>query len=355
MKCFIALLLACALPCSAAAQTGSTKIGWEIEGVGGVSISRLPSTGDAALPPAGATITTTSVLFPSRAVPSWFFGDGAELLNGVNTRFGVAQIVPLDPALGAVGLNASTGATFGVRLRRGLTPHWTLEAALDVMRGSANITDDLIAAAETTRASFETAFAGLLGSSPLFVNPQISATMTRPSGASRDIAITGAAVRSFGTSSFQPYVTLGGGLLTSAGDATLTLKGRYQFSIAGEVPIDESDTLTVRATQERTLVALVGGGVRHDLSARLGLRIDARALIGAQGSRLLVDGTPDIAIGTPADFIESFTNPAIQFSNNPSTGRRSSLGEPNLDGFAVFTGTGTQVRTIITGGIYFKF
>jgi hypothetical protein len=121
------------------------------------------------------------------------------------------------------------------------------------------------------------------------------------------------------------------------------------------VPIDESDTLTVRATQERTLVALVGGGVRHDLSARLGLRIDARALIGAQGSRLLIDGTPDIATGTPADFIESFTNPAIQFSNNSSTGRRSSLGEPNLDGFAAFSGTGTQVRTIITGGIYFKF
>ncbi|HEX5215046.1 MAG TPA: hypothetical protein VFV98_06255 [Vicinamibacterales bacterium] len=357
MKCSIALLLACALPVSAAAQTAATKttIGWEIEGVGGVSIARLPSTGDAALPPPGATITTTSVLFPSRAVPSWFFGDGAELLNGVNARFGVAPIVPLDPALGAVGLNASTGPTFGVRLRRGLTPQWTLEAALDVMRGSADITDELLAAAETTRASFETAFAGLLGSSPLLVNPQISATMTSPSGASRDIAITGALVRGFGTGAFQPYVTLGGGLLTSAGDATLTLTGRYQFSIAGEVPIDESDTLTVRAMQRRTLVALVGGGVRHDLSARLGLRIDARALIGGQGSQLVVDATPGIATGTPADFIESFTNPAIQFSNNASTGRRSSLGEPNLDGFAVFSGTGIQVRTIITGGIYFKF
>lgn len=355
MKCFIALLVVCALPASAAAQTTPAKIGWEIEGVGGVSISHLPATGDAALPPPGATITTTSVLFPSRAVPSWFFGDGAELLNGVNTRFGVAHIAPLDPALGAVGLNASTGPTFGVRLRRGLAPHWALEAALDVMRGSADITDDLIAAAETTRASFETAFAGLLGSSPLFVNPQISATMTQPSGASRDIAITGALVRSFGASRFQPYVTLGGGLLTSAGDATLTLTGRYQFSIAGEVPINETDTLTVRATQKRTLVGLVGGGLRRDLSARLGLRIDARALIGGQGSQLLVDATPDIAVGTPADFIESFTNPAIQFSNNTSTGRRSSLGEPNLDGFAVFSGTGIQVRTIVTGGIFFKF
>ena len=356
MKFLAALLVLCILPASAAAQTASAQISWEIEGVGGVSIPRLPAGGDAALPPPGATITTTSVLFPSRAVPSWFFGDGAALLNGVNGRFGVTPITPLDAALGAVGLNSSTGPAFGVRLRRGLTRNWTLEAGLDVLRGSADITDELIVAAEATRASFESAFGALFGTSSLLVNPQVSATVSPPSGSSRDIAVTGALVRSFGTiGAFQPYVTLGGGLLTSTGDATLTLRGRYQFSIAGEVPIDESDTLTIRATQDQTFVALVGGGVRRDLSPRLGFRLDARALIGAQGSRLLVDATPEIAQGSPADFIESLTNPAIQFSNHPSTGRRSSLGEPNLDGFAVFTGTGTQIRTIITAGIYFKF
>src|SRR5687767_14797788 len=115
MKCSVAVFLLCAFPASAAAQTISPQVGWEIEGVGGLSIPRLPSGGEAALPPPGATITTTSVLFPSRSVPSWFFGDGAALLNGVNARFGATPIVPLDAALGAVGLNTSTGPAFGVR------------------------------------------------------------------------------------------------------------------------------------------------------------------------------------------------------------------------------------------------
>ena len=121
------------------------------------------------------------------------------------------------------------------------------------------------------------------------------------------------------------------------------------------LPIDETDVLTVRAQQDRKLALLVGGGVRRDLSSRAGLRIDARALIGGQGSRLLVDAAPVIAVGTPADFLESLTNPAIQFSSNPSTGRRSSLGDPGLDGFAVFSGTGTQIRILITGGVFFRF
>ena len=50
--------------------------------------ARTASEGSVTLPPAGAPIVTSSPIFPSRQVPSWFFGDGATLLNDVNADFG---------------------------------------------------------------------------------------------------------------------------------------------------------------------------------------------------------------------------------------------------------------------------
>ena len=46
--------------------------------------------GSLTLPAAGAPIVTSSPIFPSRQVPSWIFGDGTTLLNGVNADFGIA-------------------------------------------------------------------------------------------------------------------------------------------------------------------------------------------------------------------------------------------------------------------------
>ena len=59
---------------------------------------------------------------------------------------------------------------------------------------------------------------------------------------------------------------------------------------------------------------------------------------------------PSFARTGPAGFVESFTNPAIQFSNDPSTGRRSTLSAPALQGFEVFSG-GIQTRTLVTVGV----
>src|SRR4249919_2189956 len=71
--------------------------GWEIEGYGGIVAARTASDGNRTLPPAGAPLVTSSPIFPTREVPSWFFGDGATLMNGVNADFGIAgRITPLD-------------------------------------------------------------------------------------------------------------------------------------------------------------------------------------------------------------------------------------------------------------------
>ena len=58
--------------------------------------------------------------------------------------------------------------------------------------------------------------------------------------------------------------------------------------------------------------------------------------------------------GSPAGFIESFTYPSIQFSNNPSTGRVSSLGAPGLSGFSALTG-GVQLHGLVVIGLYARF
>src|SRR4029078_7715840 len=82
------------------------------------------------LPPAGPSIVTSSPIFPSRAVPSWLFGDGASLLNAVNAEFGLAgRIVPLDAALVRPGVPHA--GSFGVRVRRNTSPHWAMEFGVD--------------------------------------------------------------------------------------------------------------------------------------------------------------------------------------------------------------------------------
>ena len=77
-------------------------------------------------------------------------------------------------------------------------------------------------------------------------------------------------------------------------------------------------------------------------------------LMGPDTTRLLVDATPSTTRSGPSGFVESFTNPGVQFSNDPSTGRRSTLSAPALQGFAVFSG-GFQARTLLTVGIVRRF
>src|SRR5262249_45995123 len=107
--------------------------------------------------------------------------------------------------------------------------------------------------------------------------------------------------------------------------------------------------------QKATWVAVMGGGVRRSISDRWGVRIDGRLFIDGYGARVTLDADPLVARGTPTGFIESFTHPAIQFSNDPSTGRQSSLSGPRLQGFATFTGAEVQVRALVTVGVFSRF
>jgi hypothetical protein len=339
----------------------SSSGNWEIGVHGGVSLRRIPR-GDLSLPAPGPAITTAGPTFPSRRTSSWFFGDGAAMFNDAAADLGIAgRITPLDDALAAMGFANSNDANIGVRVARRVTARWAAEFELDFMPASLGLSDTFADAIETTRGSFQSAFISLLGSGP-FTGTLVETTSESRGGRSREIAATGAATYRFAplwSGSFVPYVTLGGGVMSRGGSLpAIDLEGRYRFSIAvagfPPVPIDETDRVTVRYTRASALVAVAGGGLRRDVSAQWGFRIDGRVFFGRPTLGLAIDASPSTAVATPAGFIQTFTYPSLQFSNNASTNRQSTLGGEPLDGFVAARGSGLETRVLITVGVFFR-
>ena len=345
------MLAAWSLAAAAAAQSSAAPR-WEIEAYGGAIAARTTS-GHQTLPPAGATLLTSTPIFPSRETATWFLGDGATLLNGVNADFGVAgRIAPLDAMVGP--LDTARGAAFGVRVRRRLTSRLSAEFSLDAMAAPGDRRDGLDAAVDAARDSFAAAFADLLSTGP-FAGIAISTSGAAEPGHRRDTAATLALNARVGRlGSFVPYLTFGAGVLTGSGRLpSASLEGHYRFSVLGEVPIDETDRLSLRFVRGASFTWVVGGGLRREVSSRWDVHIDARVLAGLDNTRVLLDAHPSVLRAAPGGFIESFTNPAVQFSNDPSTGRSSTLSGA-LDGFEAFTG-GLQSRTLITVGVSRRF
>jgi len=345
-------LVACLLlPASIAAQDRS----WEIEGYGGIVAARTASAGSRTLPPPGAPLVTSNPTFPTHQVPSWFFGDGTSVLNGANAELGgTGRITPLDAVFAPLG-SKRVGAV-GVRLRRRLSGRVSVEIGVDALTGPDDRISNLSTAVETSRDSFKAAFTGLLRTGPF------SGVVVDASGESatevqrRDTAMTVALSTRFPAwGSFVPYATFGGGVMAGSGSLpSASLEGRYRFSILGEVPIDEADRATLRYTRGTALVAVLGGGLQRDFSSQWGLRVDVRLLMGPDTTHVLVDAAPSSTRTGQSGFVESFTNPGVQFSNDPSTGRRSTLSAPALEGFEVFSG-GFQARTFLTVGFVRRF
>ena len=44
-----------------------------------------------------------------------------------------------------------------------------------------------------------------------------------------------------------------------------------------------------------------------------------------------------------------------RYSNDPATGRQSTLSGGPLDGFVAFEGTGVQTRVLVTVGVFVRF
>src|SRR5262245_64181187 len=99
----IAAFLATVRP--ALAQTTAATSKWEIEGYGGLPIGTVTGAGTRVLPAPGTSIPSASFQFPSHLAPSWFFGDGAEMLNSASAELGLTtHIAPIDDALRDISL-----------------------------------------------------------------------------------------------------------------------------------------------------------------------------------------------------------------------------------------------------------
>jgi hypothetical protein len=329
----------------------------ELEAYGG--LGRLLDAGAATvtLPAAGAPIATSNPMFPSRRVPSWFFGAGAALLNAVNAELGLApRITPLDDAIAMIGRTAQSGAGMGARIRFRTAPRVWTELAVDLSPTSTTAPESLMAAVEATRGSFVQAMTSLLASGP-FTGTNVTATATPLSGSWRDVTTSVAAnVELNPIAGLTPSVTLGGGFVMRTGtQSAVSLEGRYRTRILGAVPIDETDRVTIRGEARNAPAIVIGAGLSREVASRLRLRLDARLIAANRTIASNIDASPTVASGTPADFIESFTNPSVQFSNNASTGRLSTLSGDALDHADAARSTRLQARVVVTIGVAFKF
>src|SRR6188768_2858516 len=105
---------------------------WEISFNGGFATGTSTPAGVSTTPSAGETFTMADGLTPTRAVSSWYFGDGASLLNqvlqlrGITTRLDALQ-TPDWP-----GARRASGVQAGVRIARHVKGGVWLEGGIDV-------------------------------------------------------------------------------------------------------------------------------------------------------------------------------------------------------------------------------
>ena len=348
-----------AWPAVAAAQTAPPQPAPRIEVEAYGSVGRLFDAGEAAisLPAAGAPIATSSPFFPSRQVSSWFFGDGATLLNSVNEQLDLnARTTPLDAAIATIGRGAQSGAGGGARIRFRTAPRVWMEIGVDVSGSAEPVPDSLLSAVEATRSSFVTSMSALFGSGP-FTGTNVTAVASLPSAHWRDVTATVAANMELAPiAGVTPHMTLGAGVVTRVGtQPEVMLEGRYRARVLGAIPIDETDRVTIRSEAGTAPVVVVGGGLSRAVTDRVSLRLDARLIAANRTIGATLDAAPTVTSGTPADFIESFTNPSVQFSNNTSTGRRSTLSGDVLERIDVATSTRLQLRGLVTFGVAIRF
>lgn len=366
-------MIACALPLSAQpGPTAATGGRWEIEIHGGGAVESNPTGGTASQPPAGESFTTFTGR-PSRRASSWYFGDGALLMNQIIASFvgstATGRITPLDVVLNRAAATRNNDVSLGFRVARAITPRLTAEFNLDAPSGPLKLTDELIAGVEASRASFIPTWderTGLIstGGGFVFTNPSVSSASTITDEQGRRIFSTGALTVNFPTGGrLTPYATIGAGVVSNIGDApSVTLVGNYRFTSLNafgpsSFPVNETDTIEIRLVpaNNHPFVTVFGGGARIAGSPRWGVRADIRAYVSKNTFDVLVDATPQVATSIPAGFIASTTAVGIQFSNNPSTGRQSTLSGPAIDGFKTFSSSGTAMHVSISGGYFFRF
>ena len=334
---------------------------WEVEfHGGGAFVNALSRGGTGSLPAPGGPFTSVTGS-TSRAVSSWYVGDGAQLVNEVLSSFGVSErITPLDSALRSRLGERGNGGGFGLRVGREITPRFGAEFNLDITSAPVNLTDGARAGIKASSDSFAPAFVdGLLSTGP-FRNVTATSEFQAAIGAGRQIAATGALNIDLTTRGrVTPYATVGAGVIKNSGDApSVDLNGGYAFNILGFFPFAERDNVQMsHATDDNVLIGVFGGGVKALLTQRSGIRVDARVHVGRHTIRTLLSADPDMVAspGPATDFaISSFLAPVIQLSNSEARGP-TTLSGATIDDFESFNGDGVLNQVLVTVGYFWRF
>ena len=353
------LVFPCAFLLVPIAALGQSR-SWEIEFHGGrVFVSSLNG-GAGTLPAPGGPFTSVTGS-TSRAVSSWYFGDGAELVDDFLFSFGVPErITPLDSVLNSRLAEQGNGGSVGFRVGREITPRFGVELNLDFTSAPVDLTGGALAGVEANSDSFVSVFVdGLLLTGP-FRSVTAASEFQTTTGAGNQVEATGALNINLTTGGrVTPYTTVGAGVtMNNGGTATVDLDGTYSFDIRGFFPIAESDSVHVRhVTHDNVFIGVVGGGVKALLTQRSGIRVDARVHVGSHTVRTLLSADPDmVANPDPATdrAVASYLTPGIQFSNSEAHGP-TTLSGATISDFESFTVDGMRSQIRVTAGYFWRF
>ena len=346
--------LSCVLTLLASPVHGQVRTPkWEVEVHGAFGTGSASPTSQAKTPGAGPTFTLGDGATPTRAVSSWYFGDGAALLNQVLALRGVTtRLTPLDgqswPAAGR-----RPGPQLGARIARHVTGGVWLELSFDLALNPIGFAEPARDQIETTRAAFVSALAALADSTAtLLPNPTITSTATlRPAG--RQLVTSGVVHYRAQGPGARPYLVGGVGYAVSqGGPASLTLVGNYQLTTPGQARFNETDTVTLKYEATGSIVWIMGGGYTRDLSDKAGFRIDARLLLGSTGITALLSDQPAIDVTSPTGTsILNLTSPGLQFS----TVLRTNLSGPAHTNFEAFNASTRTKQWVISAGYFRRF
>ena len=339
---------------------------WELEAHGGVLTSTNPTSGTSTLPPIGPDLPLNGPgsLSITRRVPSWYFGDGAAILNEIIGVRSPARIAPLDPALESRIVERQSGGGFGVRVDRSLSPRFAVEFALDDAEGTLTLRSTSKQLVSASAASFSPVWKVLLGT-PTGGAQVVTSDAALDDNRGRQLITTGSLLINFLSSpAFRPYVAVGAGYIAARdGAPSITLIGNYNFIFPPvfispnilQAHINETDAVKVHAVVDNSITWVFGGGVKYALGDRWGVRADLRDYVNRDVVRTVVTTTPTSAfIGPPGTLTFAFTQtaPLIIFSASPLTVSTLST---TLNDVQTFKGRGIVNQINASAGIYWRF
>lgn len=348
------LLLATVLvPVHAEARQAAEPARWEIQLGLGLRGSGTGGSVDGVLPAPAGTFVVNSVS-SGRFVPSWFFGDGALILNANNaTNSSGAGIIPIDALLTEGSGRPGRGLSFNVRATRGLTRRLAFEAVLEFSPTGISWSEAAEANLQQAATSFRNAVNQALATVSQIRTVEAS-TQTSTSGTQ---ALVGGEIRIqlAPDADWGPHVSAGVGMLLRSGaSATADLTGQYTFtSSSSRIVFSEADRVSIVVTEKNAAFVRFGGGVVRSLGQRIGLRGDVSLMVSPSRQETIVTATPQSGSGTQAGVSHALgLANTIRFSTQTGTASSLSVG---LDEFRTFEGSGWPRQAAVSGGIYFKF